>query len=97
MKTYKEVQISNPEPIGAGTMQAKLRYTYNKTKWGVIPIVHVEKDILIYRTFGASDGKVVVEERSITTRDLDHHIDEALRKKILAALVSEGHADLTRL
>ena len=95
--TYKEVLISDPEPVGVGSMKANLRYTYAKTKWGVIPITHTSEDTLFYRTYAGGDGKVVVEERSMTTKDLDHRIDDELRKKILAALVSEGHAELTRL
>jgi len=97
LKTYKEVQIGKPIPIGVGMMQTKLRYTYTKTKWGVLPILHVEKDVLTYRTFMGKEGQAVVEERSITTRELSHHIDEPLRKKILASLVTEGHAELTQL
>jgi len=95
--TYKEVRISKPEPVGIGRMQATFRYTYTKPKWGVIPITHHEADVLCYRTYMSGDKKVVVEERSITTKKLDHHIDADLKKKILAALVSDGHADLTQL
>ena len=96
MTTYHEVSIGEPKPVGIGRMRVPIQYILSKPVWGILPVKETKKDILCYRVY-TQDNKVVVEERSLMTEHLQHHIDKPLRDEILKELVAAGHADTIQL
>lgn len=96
MTTYREVAIGEVKPVGIGQMQVPISYVLSKPIWGILPVKESKEDTLTYRTY-TRGSKVIIEERSLMTKSLEHHIDKALVDQILKELVDAGHADHIQL